>query len=242
VSKKDGKAPATRLEDLKAGIEIQGKVIRINMHGAFIDVGIGVEGFVHISMLKRSPINRVEDVLEVGQEVKLWVHRVDKKQKRLELSMIRPVTMKWNDLSPGMMLKGRVVRLETFGAFVDVGTVRPGLVHVSEMSNDYVDDPSQLVQIGDEVRVTVIEVDRKKRQIRLSMKSDEAEVIEETMPEEDIPTAMEVALRQALEDSEDSAPKGKPKTKQPPSDRDDQEDILQRTLEHRMRTSSDDSS
>ncbi len=242
MSSKDGETPVTRLEDLKAGMEIHGEVSRINLHGAFIDVGIGVEGFVHISMLKRSPINRVEDVLKVGQDVKLWVHRVDKKQKRLELSMIRPISVKWSDLAPGMLLKGRVVRLEPFGAFVDVGTVRPGLVHVSEMSNDYVADPSQLVQIGDEVRVTVIEVDRKKRQIRLSMKSDEAEPIDEPLLQEDIPTAMEIALRQALEESEETQPKEKPKPKRPSSSREDQEDILQRTLKQRVRTSSNDSS
>ena len=242
MSSKDGKAPVTRFEDLKTGMEIEGNVVRTNLHGAFIDVGIDVEGFLHISMLKRSPINRVEDLLKVGQDITVWVHRIDEKEKRLELTMIRAASLKWSDLTPGMTLRGQVVRLETFGAFVDVGTVRPGLVHVSEMSNDYVADPSQLVKVGDEVHVTVIEVDNKKRQIRLSMKSEEVEVIDESLPQEDIPTAMEFALRQALDEAEETETSDKPKPKRAPAKRDAQEDILQRTLEHRMRTSSTDSS
>jgi small subunit ribosomal protein S1 len=241
VSNKDNEAPVTRLKQLKIGNEVAGKVVRINLHGAFVDVGIDVEGFVHISKLKSSPINRVEDALKVGQDVKLWVARVDDSNRRLELSMIRPVAMKWNDLSPGMHLKGKVVRLESFGAFVDVGTVRPGLVHVSEMSNDYVSDPSEVVKIGDEIQVSVIDVDRQKRQIRLTMKADEAEVIDEPLIQENIPTAMEVALRQALEEADDSPAPDKPKQKSS-SSRDDQEDLLQRTLQHRVRTSLTDSS
>jgi len=241
VSIKDNEAPVTRLEELKIGNEVSGKVVRINLHGAFIDVGIDVEGFVHISKLKSSPINRVEDALKVGQDVKLWVARVDDKNKRLELSMIRPVAMKWSDLSPGMSLKGKVVRLESFGAFVDVGTVRPGLVHVSEMSNDYVSNPSEVVKIGDEIQVSVIDVDRQKRQIRLTMKADEAEFIDEPLIQENIPTAMEIALRQALEEADDSQTPDKPKQKSSPL-RDDQENLLQRTLQHRVRTSSTDSS
>jgi small subunit ribosomal protein S1 len=201
-----------------------------------------VEGFVHISKLKRSPINRVEDVLKVGQNVDLWVQRVDQKQKRLELSMIRPVAKKLSDLRPGMTLNGKVVRLESFGAFVDVGTIRPGLVHVSEMSNDYVSDPSELVKIGDEIRVSVIDIDHKKRQIRLSMKSDEPEPIEEIIPEENIPTAMEVALRQALEESEDAPAQASSDKKSSTTGRNDQEDLLKRTLEQRVKTSTSDPS
>lgn len=235
---KDSEAPVSRIDDLKPGMEVTGKVSRTNLHGAFIDIGMDVEGFMHISMLKRSPIDRVEDVLKVGQEIKAWVQTVDKKQKRLELSMVRPVTVKWSDLAPGMLLKGKVVRLESFGAFVDVGTVRPGLVHVSEMSDEYVANPSQLVTVGDEVQVTVIAVDSNKRQIRLSMKVEEAEVIDEETPQETIPTAMEVALRQALEDASAHETGETPKPKRSPSGRKLQEDLLQRTLEQRVRTSS----
>lgn len=240
VSEKDKQAAGKPLEDLQPGMEISGSVARINLHGAFIDVGLDVEGFVHISKLKRSPINRVEDVLQVGQDVNLWVQRVDQKQKRLELSMIRPVALKLSDLQPGMALSGKVVRLESFGAFVDVGAIRPGLVHVSEMSNDYVSNPSEVVKIGDEIRVSVIDIDHKKRQIRLSMKSEEPEIIEELLPEEEIPTAMEVALRQALEESDKKPAEAGARKKTSASSRNDQEDILKRTLEQRVKTSTSD--
>jgi ribosomal protein S1 len=156
--------------------------------------------------------------------------------------MIRPVALKLTDLRPGMTLNGKVVRLESFGAFVDVGAIRPGLVHVSEMSNEYVSDPSELVKIGDDIQVSVIEIDRKKRQIRLSMKADEPEPIEELLPEEEIPTAMEVALRQALEDSDEKPAQADAKKKAATTTRDDQEDILKRTLEQRVKTSTSDSS
>lgn len=242
MSNKQNQGAGTHLEDLQPGMEISGIVTRINLHGAFIDVGMDVEGFIHISKLKRSPINRVEDVLKVGQDVSLWVQRVDQKQKRLELSMIRPVAMKLSDLQPGMALNGKVVRLESFGAFVDVGAIRPGLVHVSEMSNDYVSDPSELVKIGDDVRVSIIDIDRKKRQIRLSMKTNEPDIIEELLPEEEIPTAMEVALRQALEETDEKPAQNGVKSKAPASSRNDQEDILKRTLEQRVKTSSSDPS
>jgi transcriptional accessory protein Tex/SPT6 len=110
------------------------------------------------------------------------------------------------------------------------------------MSNDYVSDPSELVKIGDEIRVSVIDIDRKKRQIRLSMKADEPEIIEDLLPEEEIPTAMEVALRQALEETDEKpAPDGDKKST-PASSRDDQEDILKRTLDQRVKTSTSDSS
>lgn len=242
MSDKHNQADGTRFEDLQSGMEIAGSVTRINLHGAFIDVGMDVEGFVHISKLKRSPINRVEDVLKVGQDVNLWIQKVDHKQKRLELSMVRPVALKLTDLRPGMTLSGKVVRLESFGAFVDVGAIRPGLVHVSEMSNDYVSDPSELVKIGDEIHVSVIEIDRKKRQIRLSMKADEPESIEDLLPEEEIPTAMEIALRQALDDSDEKPSQDDAKKIASTITRDDQEDILKRTLEQRVKTSTSDSS
>jgi transcriptional accessory protein Tex/SPT6 len=128
--------------------------------------------------------------------------------------------------------------------FVDVGAERPGLVHVSEMSSEYVQDPSDLVQVGEEVDVSVIDVDRKKRQIRFSMKDAVLEVIEE---EEDLveetPTAMELALREALEQSDE-----RPEVEQAATDdkskkkakhrKDEIEDILSRTLKQRVKTAS----
>lgn len=231
------------LSELKPSMKLQGRVTKTELFGAFVDIGAEREGLVHISMLKPGQVNRVEDVVEEGQEVEVWVHRVDPNAGRLELTMIKPVTLRWKEIGKGMRLKGKIVRIENFGVFVDVGAERPGLVHVSEMSSEYVQDPSELVQVGEEVDVSVIDVDRKKRQIRFSMKDsmlgmieDEEDLVEET------PTAMELALREALGQSDES-----PQMKQSSDDKnkkkgtrrkDEIEDILSRTLKQRVKTAS----
>lgn len=229
-----------RLADLKPALKLEGRVTKIELFGAFIDVGVERDGLVHISRLKQGSVFRVDDVLEEGQEVEVWVHSVDANAGRLELTMIRPVLLKWKEIKEGKRLKGRVVRLENFGAFVEIGAERPGLIHVSEMSSEYVSNPADIVRVGDEVEVVVVEVDRKKRQIRLSMKeaflefeADEEEVEEET------PTAMEFALRQALEgtDQEDAEPESTP-VEAAGSNQQELEDILERTLKHRVQSSS----
>jgi predicted RNA-binding protein with RPS1 domain len=139
-----------------------------------------------------------------------------------------------------MQLRGEVIRIEPFGAFVEVGADRPGLVHVSEISDEYVRDPRDQIRVGEELAVTVLEVDRKKKQIRLSLKA--AQPAEELEPEEEqqLPTAMELALRQALEASPPNRIAGKPKAKAD-QHRSELEDILARTLSSRLRTSSGES-
>lgn len=231
----------TKLSDLKPGLRLSGKVTRVELAGAFVDVGAEREGFVHISMLAPKAPHRVEDVVHPGQEVTVWVRKVDPAAGRLELSMVRPVLYRWGDLKPGMRLKGEVVRLEKFGAFVDIGAPRPGLVHVSEMSDEYVNDPRSLVKVGDEVEVTVLEVDRKKRQIRLSMKDQEEESHQAADQEpERIPTAMEVALRQALEARErrEAAARREREEQARRREREAQEEILARTLQQRVKATS----
>jgi ribosomal protein S1 len=242
----DSPAPAaapTSLQDLKPRTHLTGKVTRLELFGAFVDVGLGHEGLVHISMLKREPVNRVEDVLQLGQTVEVWVHRVDPVGNRLELTMIQPLAYEWRELKPGVRARGRVVKIEPFGAFVDIGAERPGLVHVSEMSADYVSRPEDVVHVGDEIDVAVLDVDRKKRQIKLSMKAAAAPVqVEEPEVEEPLATAMELALRKALQ-SEEPAPPPRPSpapSRPRAAGRHQQEDILSRTLKQKVRTASDD--
>ena len=229
-----------KLQELEVDQKHTGKVTRTELYGAFVDIGAEKDGLVHISMLKKGNVKRVEDVVEKGQEVEVWIHRVDADAGRLELTMVQPVELKWKDIKPGMTLQGKVVRLESFGAFVDVGAERPGLVHISELSNDYVKNTGDVVSVGDQVEVRVLDVDRKKRQIRLSMKTGE-EIIEEfedDEPEEELPTAMEVALRQAMEQSEQTATVGNNGDQGQKGSRSEQEDILARTLQHRVKTQS----
>lgn len=227
-----------QLADLKPKMRLEGKVTKIEMFGVFVDVGLGQPGLVHISKIRNEPVNRIEDVVQPGQVVEVWVQRVDLNAGRLELTMIPPLLMEWKDLKPGVRLKGKVVRLEPFGAFVEIGAERPGLVHVSEMSDEYVRNPSEIARVGDEVDVAVVEVDRKKRQIRLTMKVTEAEMVEgEDEGEEASITPMERALRQAMAESSPPGPAAARPAGTPRRSRDAQEDIIARTLQSRVKTS-----
>jgi len=228
------------LADLKEGQKLEGVVSKVELFGAFVDIGAEQQGLIHISKLRHGKVNRVEDEVHEGDRVDVWVEKVDPASGRLELTMIQPVSVQWKDLKPGAIFKGKVVRIEKFGAFVDIGAARPGLVHVSEMRDEFVPDPNQLVSVGDEVDVSVIDIDTKKKQIRLSMKPQSIEVmLEDDEPEQEIPTAMEVALRQAMEGTARDADKGGAesggrKAKQ----RAEMEDILSRTLQRKVNTGS----
>lgn len=160
--------------------KLSGTVVKITLAGALVDVGQELPGVIHISQIQKDPVNKVEDVLKPGQQVDTWVRRV--KKDRIELTMIEPLGMEWNEIQPDTVVKGKVVRLETYGAFVDFGAERPGMVHVSELTRGYVKTPGEVVKEGDEIEAIVLEVNRKKKQIRLSMKALMPEIVEEEKP------------------------------------------------------------
>ena len=229
------------LKDLKPKTQLKGVVRKIELFGAFIDVGAENDGLVHISMLKRGHVNRVEDVVEAGQEVDVWVRKVDPESGRLELTMVKPVMLPWKAIKPGMKVPGKVVRLESFGAFVDIDAERPGLVHVSELSDEYVRDPADIVSVDDEIEVTVLDVDHKKRQIRLSMKEQQEDYTAAAQDESDdepVATAMEVALRRALDETDTVPEEAASKETASPEKKssDELEDILSRTLKDRVKS------
>jgi ribosomal protein S1 len=215
---------------------LAGRVTRLELSGAVVDVGVGTEGLVHISRLKRGRVNRVEEVVQVGQEVEVWVERVDETLARLDLTMIRPLAFEWHNLKPGVKAVGQVVSLERYGAFVDIGAERSGLVHVSEMGDDYVARPEDVVKVGDSVEVVVLEADRKKKQIRLSMKGAQVAEVEEESAEPPPATAMEIALRKAMEASTAAAAAPAKEAVAPRKSRQAQDDLLTRTLEQRAKT------
>jgi ribosomal protein S1 len=159
--------------------KLSGKILKTTLAGALVDVGQSIPGVIHISQLSKDPVNKVEDVIKEGQTVDVWVRRV--KKDRIELTMIQPLALEWKEIEPDMVVKGKVVRLEPYGAFVDIGAERPGMVHVSELAHGYVKTPGEVVKEGDEVEAKVLDVNRKKKQIKLSMKALEP-VIEEFKP------------------------------------------------------------
>jgi ribosomal protein S1 len=204
-------------------------------------MGAGKLAVIPISQLRKDPVRRVEDILKVGDSVEAWVRRVDANQDRVELTLIQPLAMEWRDLKKDMVVNGKVTKLEKFGAFVEIGAERPGLMHVSEMSHDYVKRPEDVVTVGQEVEVRILDVDRRKKQIKLSMKALTAEPVAEQQeteePEKPAPTAMEMALRKAMSEEGATAStkteKGKSARK---SVQPDIEDILARTLENRPKS------
>ncbi len=186
------------IEELEPKMKLRGRVTKIELFGAFIDVGVGRDGLLHISQLSQKRVNNVRDVVSEGAEVTVWVRQVDKKTGRIDLTMVEPVAVAWDELKTNQVYTGTVARIEKFGVFVDIGAERAGLVHVSELASGYVSSPADVVKVGDRVEVKVIGVNRKKRQIDLSMKAVEAPDEAEEVEEEELPTAMAVALKRAM--------------------------------------------
>lgn len=242
---------------LEVKTKLSGKVLKTTLAGALVDVGQNIPGVIHISQLSKDPINKVEDVVQEGQTVDVWVRRV--KKDRIELTMIEPLALEWKEIEPDMVVKGKVVRLESYGAFVDIGAERPGMVHVSELAHGYVKTPGEVVKEGDEVEAKILEVNRKKKQIKLSMKALEPE-IEEFKPakkenkksgkrgprketsevpvqeEEKEPelTVMQIAWQEALDKAK--AEKAYKIKRAKSSVSREQEDLLDRTMKKRLPT------
>lgn len=192
---------------LEIGQQLAGKVKTLADFGAFIDLdGTAIDGLVHISAVSRRRVQNIKEVLSEGQEVTVWVKSVDTERGRIGLTMIKPVERRYSDINEGDVLEGEVKRLEGFGVFVDVGLEREGLVHVSELSHEFVKSASEVVSEGDTVNVKVLKVDARKKQVNLSIKAlleapakSEEELAEEEyymeeVDEEPLPTAFGAAF------------------------------------------------
>jgi transcriptional accessory protein Tex/SPT6 len=232
------------LADLKPKQEVRGVVKNIQLFGAFIDLGVGVDGLLHISQLGNEDVKNVTDVLKVGDEVTVWVRKIDLENKRIDLTMRPMLALGWGELHEGMTVSGKVVKIERFGVFVEIGAERPGMIHVSELASGYVNAPEDVVKLNDEVTAKVIKVNRKKKQIDLSRKALEEPIVMPESEDDNEPamTAMELALRNAMRGTEmgdvyAEAQKVKREKKQAANDkrRKDQEELLNRTLKNRVK-------
>ncbi len=227
--------PKYSWNDLEPGMQVEGKVVRLERFGAFVDIGAETDGLVHVSEMGTGRVSKPSDVVAEGQSISAWIKDVDRRSRRISLTMVEPPEVDIRSLKPDMVLQGKVVRLESFGAFVDIGAGRDGMIHVTEMGRGYVGSPSEIVSVGDEVEVRVVEVDPRRGRISLSMKdlpTDEYAFEEE---EEEAPTAMELALRNAMEAQGVELPSSgdsRRRRKRKPRRRQDrlQDDIIARTL------------
>ncbi|GIH68309.1 30S ribosomal protein S1 [Sphaerimonospora thailandensis] len=163
----------TFLNTLQKGQVRKGVVSSIVNFGAFVDLG-GVDGLVHVSELSWKHIDHPSEVVEVGQEVTVEVLDVDMERERVSLSLKATQEDPWQQFARthqiGQVVPGRVTKLVPFGAFVRVEEGIEGLVHISELAERHVEIPEQVVTVGEEIFVKIIDIDLDRRRISLSLK------------------------------------------------------------------------
>ncbi|MEC1668670.1 30S ribosomal protein S1 [Bacillus mojavensis] len=161
------------LQSLEVGSVLDGKVQRLTDFGAFVDIG-GIDGLVHISQLSHSHVEKPSDVVEEGQEVKVKVLSVDRDNERISLSIKETLPGPWSQVGekvkPGDVLEGKVQRLVSFGAFVEILPGVEGLVHISQISNKHIGTPHEVLEEGQTVKVKVLDVNENEERISLSMR------------------------------------------------------------------------
>jgi len=157
---------------LSAGQTIQGKVTRVEPFGAFVDLGGGLEGLVHVSNLSHRRVENAGSILQVGQEISAQILSIQDGGKRIGLSTKALEADPWdtaaNRYSQDAVVSGRVTRLAEFGAFVEVEPGLEGLLHVSQMAKDRVRRPGDLLKVGETVSVRIVAIEPAKRRLSLS--------------------------------------------------------------------------
>src|SRR5436190_1276545 len=187
------------LDRLNPGDVVEGQISNIVDFGAFVDLD-GMDGLIHISELSWSHVNHPSEVLEIGQHVRVKVLDIDRERQRISLGLKQTQTDPWQQVlesyQEGDVVQGKVTKVVTFGAFVEILPGVEGLVHISELAQHHVENPREVVSQGDTVNVRILEVDAERRRLSLSLKR-----VEEGMPVQ--PKPGDEAAPPALDLSED---------------------------------------
>ena len=161
------------LDRLNPGDVVEGTISNIVDFGAFVDLD-GMDGLIHISELSWSHVNHPSEVLEIGQTVQVKVLDIDRDRQRISLGLKQTQTDPWQQVldhyGEGDVVEGRVTKVVTFGAFVEILPGVEGLVHISELAAHHVENPREVVSQGDPVNVLVLEIDGERRRLSLSLK------------------------------------------------------------------------
>jgi small subunit ribosomal protein S1 len=161
------------LDRLNPGDVVDGQISNIVDFGAFVDLD-GMDGLIHISELSWSHVNHPSEVLEIGQTVSVKVLDIDRDRQRISLGLKQTQSDPWQQVldsyAEGDVVQGRVTKVVTFGAFVEILPGVEGLVHISELAQHHVENPREVVSQGDAVNVKIIEVDADRRRLSLSLK------------------------------------------------------------------------
>jgi small subunit ribosomal protein S1 len=167
------------LNKLVKGMILPGTVSSIVDFGAFVDLG-GIDGLVHISELSWSHVNHPSEVVAVGDKVEVQVLDVDMGRERISLGLKQTQDDPWKqlvkDFQVGVIVDGKVTKIVPFGAFVEIGESVEGLVHISEMARGHVEKPEDVVRVGDQIKVKVMDVDLDRRRISLSIRAANEEL------------------------------------------------------------------
>ncbi|MCW2990599.1 MAG: rpsA, partial [Solirubrobacterales bacterium] len=168
------------LDALQPGLVVAGVISNIVDFGAFVDLN-GIDGLIHISELSWSHVNHPSEILNIGDEVEVKVLDIDRDRQRISLGLKQTQEDPWQRVVDtyrvGDELEGAVTKVVTFGAFVEILDGVEGLVHISELANHHVENPREVVQPGDVVRVRVLEIDSERRRLSLSVKRVEGQTL-----------------------------------------------------------------
>jgi small subunit ribosomal protein S1 len=168
------------LDRLQPGQVVEGTISNIVDFGAFVDLD-GIDGLIHISELSWSHVNHPSEILNIGDTVSVKVLDIDRQRQRISLGLKQTQEDPWQRVvdtyNIGDELEGTVTKVVTFGAFVEILDGVEGLVHISELAQHHVENPREIIQPGDPVRVKILEIDSERRRLSLSIKRVEGQVL-----------------------------------------------------------------
>jgi small subunit ribosomal protein S1 len=168
------------LDRLQPGLVVEGTISNIVDFGAFVDLD-GIDGLIHISELSWSHVNHPSEILNIGETVSVKVLDIDRDRQRISLGLKQTQEDPWQRVvdtyNVGDELEGKVTKVVTFGAFVEIMDGVEGLVHISELAAHHVENPREIVNPGDQIRVKVLEIDSERRRLSLSAKRVEGQIL-----------------------------------------------------------------
>ncbi len=175
------------LDRLQPGLVVEGQISNIVDFGAFVDLD-GIDGLIHISELSWSHVNHPSEILTIGDTVKVKVLDIDRDRQRISLGLKQTQEDPWQRIvdtyNLGDELEGKVTKVVTFGAFVEILDGVEGLVHISELAPHHVESPREVVHPGDEIRVQILEIDSERRRLSLSAKRVEDQILPLSRPDD----------------------------------------------------------
>jgi small subunit ribosomal protein S1 len=168
------------LDRLQPGQVVEGTISNIVDFGAFVDLD-GIDGLIHISELSWSHVNHPSEILSIGDTVSVKVLDIDRQRQRISLGLKQTQEDPWQRVvdtyNIGDELEGTVTKVVTFGAFVEILDGVEGLVHISELAQHHVENPREIIQPGDPVKVKILEIDSERRRLSLSIKRVEGQIL-----------------------------------------------------------------